>query len=82
MIALVSGGLGAVDEAGGQLAVGRRVELEKAWGVAEFGRDVLHRVLGQRRDDHRHAGARRGARGGQVAVAVLRAERRSPRSAP
>ena len=61
-------------QAGGQLAVGRGVELEKSGGIAELGGDVLQRILGQRRHHHRHAGAGGGSRGGQVAVAVLGAQ--------
>ena len=72
--ALEAGRLGAVHQAGGQVAVGRRVQLEEARGVAELGGDVLHRVGGQRRGDHRDAGAGGRAGGGQVAVAVLRAQ--------
>ena len=72
--ALVAGRLGALHQAGGQVAVGRRVELEEAGGVAEFGGDLLHRVRRQRRGDHRHAGAGGRPRRGQVAVAVLRAD--------
>ena len=72
--ALVSGGLCSRDKAGRQLAVCRRVQLEKAWGIAEFGGNLFERILGQRRNDHRYAGARGGSCGGQITVAVLCAQ--------
>ena len=72
--ALEAGRLGAMHQAGGQLAVGRRVQLEEPGRVAEFGGDVFHRVDGQRRGHHRDPGAGRRAGGGQVAVAVLGAQ--------
>ena len=56
------GRLGAVDEALGELAVVGRVELEEAGGGAELRGDGLHRIDGERRGDHRHAGAGAAAR--------------------
>ena len=64
-------GLGPPDEALGQLAVVGRVELEEARGLAQRGADLLHRVLHQRRRDHRHAGRGRGRGGRDVTVLVV-----------
>ena len=68
---LEAGGLGATDEALGQLAVVGCVELEEARGVAERRGDVLHRVLHQRRRHHRDAGRGRRCGGRDVAVLVV-----------
>jgi hypothetical protein len=66
--------LGAMHEAGCDITVGRRVQLEKPWGIAQFGGNLFYRVGRHRRCDHRHAGARGGARRRQVAMTVLCAQ--------
>ena len=76
--ALEAGLLGAADQALRQVPVGRGVELEEAGGLAELGGDLLHRVDGERRRDHRHPGAGGGPGGRQVAVPVLRAQADHP----
>ena len=69
-----AGRFGPGDQAGGQVPVGRRVQLEEAGGIAEPGGHVLHRIGGQGRCDHRDAGTFGCVGGGQVAVPVLGAQ--------
>ncbi len=76
--ALVAGGFGPLNQAGGQVTVLRRVQLEEPGGVAELRGDVFHRIGGQGGNDHRDTGFRGRARGGQVAVAVLSADADDP----
>ena len=69
-----AGRFGPGDQAGGQVPVGRRVQLEETGRSAEPGGHVLHRVGGQGRCDHRDAGTFGCVGGGQVAVPVLGAQ--------
>ena len=69
--ALEAGGFGPLHEAGGQLTILGRVQLEEAGGVTELRGDLFHRVGGQGGNDHGDPGGRGRARGGQIAVAVL-----------
>ena len=66
---VVAGRLRAADQAGREVAVLGRVQLEPGWRVAGGGRDVLERVAHQRGPDERDAG--RGRDLGAVHVAVL-----------
>ena len=72
------GGLGAADEALAHLPITRWVELEPTRCVAELGSDVLHRILHQRRRDHRYAACRSRSGGGEVAVTVAVAKSDHP----
>lgn len=66
--------LGAIDQAGGHLAVSRRIQLKKPRSIAERGGNIFHGVHWERRGNHRHAGGRGRARGGQIPVTVLGAQ--------
>ena len=71
---LEAGLLGPPDQARRELAIGRGVELEESGRRLELGGDGFERIDRQGRSDHRHAGQRGGARGREIAVAVLGAE--------
>ena len=67
-------GLSTVHQTFGELAVGGRIELEKPWGVAEFGRDILQRIHRQRRHAQGYPGARGRAGRRDIAVPVSRTQ--------
>jgi hypothetical protein len=76
--ALEVGGLGALHEARGELAVWRGVELKEPGGVAELRSDVLHRIGRQRPREEWDTGLGGGASAREVAVTVLGANADDP----
>ena len=58
----------------GKLTVGGGVELEKPWGVTEFGCNVLKRIHGEGGYAQRNSGTRGSARSSEITVAVCRAQ--------
>jgi hypothetical protein len=74
----IPGGLRPVHQTFSQCAVGGRVQLEKPWGIAEFGGDVFQGIHGQSRHAQRHTGAGGGAGRRQVAVVIRSAQTDHP----